>query len=161
MYSAVKDGNWYEVSIASFWKIMSFSVGSINFIAEKIFVCTFRTFRLLLPLEGRSWSVTGVVIISLIITVAVAISIVCCIIVLFASGVNAGSFGVICSISGIFSSFFFPSNVVTFSVDGGILLEMSKVVVFFLNVFFFTTSLSIFLLESGVGRVVRRWKSLS
>ena len=43
--------------------------------------------------------------------------------------------------------FFIPSNIVTFSVDGGVLLGMSRVVIFF-NVFYFLISSSIILLES-------------
>ena len=48
------------------------------------------------------------------------------------------------SISGVSSSFLCPSDVVTFSVDGGVVLVMSKVVVFFFIVFSFSI-----LLESG------------
>ena len=43
--------------------------------------------------------------------------------------------------------FFIPSNIVTFSVDGGVLLGMSRVVIFF-DVFYFLISSSIILLES-------------
>ena len=145
MYPAAEDGNWSDVSIVSFWKVVSINVGSINFVTEKIFLCAFRTFRLLRPLEICSQSVTGVVILSLIITITVDLSIVYCVNVLFASGIISGSFSVLISISGICPSFFLPSNVVTFSMDGKFLLGMSKVVVFFLRDFSFTISSSIFL----------------
>ena len=71
--------------IISFWKVINFSGASINFIAKKICVCAFNTFKFVLPLEGRSCSMDGIVIQSLIMTDAVAISIVICIIVVFAS----------------------------------------------------------------------------
>ena len=122
--------------------MISFNVWLINFITEKIFVYVIRICMLLLPLEGRSRSVTGVVIILLIMTTTVAISIVLCVIVLF-------SYSVIVSISGMFFPFFFPSNVVTFSVNDWVLLGISKLVVFFWSVFYFMTSSSIFLLELG------------
>ena len=82
-------------------------------------------------------------------TAAVAISIVRCVIVLFVLGGNPGSFNVIISISGFFSLFLFLLNVVVFSLDGGILLGVSKAVVFFLAVFSFSTSSSKTSLESG------------
>ena len=50
------------VSMISFWNVINFSVGLISFIAEKIFLCAFSTFKFVLPLEGRSWRMTGVVI---------------------------------------------------------------------------------------------------
>ena len=53
------------------------------------------------------------------------------------------------SISGVFPSFLFPLDVVTFSSDGGLMLRVVKVVVFFLIVFSFSTSSSIISLESG------------
>ena len=62
VYSKAEDGNWSMMSMISFWNVINFNVGSINFIAEKIFLCAFSTFKFVLPLEGRSWRVTGVVI---------------------------------------------------------------------------------------------------
>ena len=82
-------------------------------------------------------------------TTAVAISIVCCVIVLFVSAGNSGSFNTVISISGVFSSFLFPSDVIIFSSDGGVMLGVLKVVVSFLVVFYFSTSSSIISLESG------------
>ena len=82
-------------------------------------------------------------------TVAVAISIVRCVIVLFVLGGNSGSFNVMISISGLFSLFLFVLNVVVFSLDGGMLIGVSKVVDFFLTVFSFSTSSSKTSLESG------------
>ena len=76
--------------IVSFWKVVSLNIGSINFIVKKVFLCTFRTFRILLPLEGGSWSVTRVVILLLILTAAVAIPIVICVIAVFSSGLLQG-----------------------------------------------------------------------
>ena len=54
VYSNAEDGNWSVVSMISFWNVINFSVGSISFIAEKIFLCAFSTFKFVLPLEGRS-----------------------------------------------------------------------------------------------------------
>ena len=54
VYSIEDGGNWSVVSIVSFWNVMSLSVGSINFIAENIFLWDFKTFKFVLPLEGRS-----------------------------------------------------------------------------------------------------------
>ena len=51
-------------------------------------------------------------------TVAVAISIVRCVIVFFALGSNSGSFNVMISISGRCSLFLFVLDVVVFSLDG-------------------------------------------
>ena len=42
------------VSMISFWNVINLRVGSISFIAEKIFLCAFRTFKFVLSLEGRS-----------------------------------------------------------------------------------------------------------
>ena len=61
-----------------------------------------------LPLEGLSWSVTGVVIILFTMNTAVATSIVRCIMVLFASG-KTGPFNVITSVVVCFSLFLFQS----------------------------------------------------
>ena len=91
---------------------------------------------------------TGVVILLFTMT-TVAISIVRCVIVLFVSASNCGFFDTMISISGFFSSFLFPSDVVIFSSDGGVVLGVLKVVVFFLIVFYFSTSSSIISLESG------------
>ena len=136
---------------------MSFSVGSINFIAEKIFVCTFKIFRLLLPLKGRSWSVTGVVIISLIMTVAVAISIVCCVIVLFASGVNAGSFGVIFfNFRNLFFVLFSFECCYIFGGWWNFVGDVKGGGLFFERLFFLRHHCRYFCWSRGVGRVVRR-----
>ena len=54
MYSIADDGNWSVVLIVSFWNVINLSVGSIIFMAKKIFSCAFNTFKLVLPLEGRS-----------------------------------------------------------------------------------------------------------
>ena len=62
VYSIADDENWSVVSIVSFWNVISLSVGSIKFIAENIFLWAFNTFKVVLPLEGRNWRVTGVVI---------------------------------------------------------------------------------------------------
>ena len=61
----------------------------------------FNAFKVVLPLEGRNWRVTGVVIRLFTITAAVAISMVLCVFVLFALGGNSGSFNVMISISGL------------------------------------------------------------
>ena len=82
-------------------------------------------------------------------TAAVAISIVRCVIVLFALGGNSGSFNVMISISRRCSLFLFVLNIVVFSLNGGMLLGVSKVVVFFLTVVSFSTSSSNTSLESG------------
>ena len=52
------------------------------------------------------------------------------------SGVISGSLNLIMSVSGLFLRFFL-SNVVTFSVDGRVLLGMSKMVALFRSVFYF------------------------
>ena len=83
-------------------------------------------------------------------TAAIAISIIICVIVLFASWGNSRSFNVMISVSGLFSLFLFALNVVVFSLKGGMLLGVSKVVVFLLAVFYFSTSSSKTSLESGV-----------
>ena len=54
MYSIADDENWSVVSIVSFWNVINLSVGSISFMAEKIFLFDFNTFKFVLPLEGRS-----------------------------------------------------------------------------------------------------------
>ena len=77
MYSNAEDRKWSVVSIVSFWNVINLSVGWISFIAEKMFLCDFSTFKFVLPLEGRSRRVTGIVIRSLTIIAAVAILIVC------------------------------------------------------------------------------------
>ena len=82
-------------------------------------------------------------------TAAVAISIVLCVIVLFALGGNSRVFNVMISVSGLFSLFLFALNVVVFSLDGGMLLGVPKIVDFFLTVFSFSTPSSKTSLESG------------
>ena len=64
-------------------------------------------------------------------TAAVVISFVRCVIVLFALESDSGSFNVMISISRRRSLFLFLLNVVVFSLDGKMLLDVSKVVVFF------------------------------
>ena len=105
VHSIADDWNWSVVSIVSFWNVISLSVGSINSIAENMFLWAFKTFKFVLPLEGLNWRVTDVVIRLFTITAAVAISIVLCVIVWFALGGNSGSFNVIISISGLFLYF--------------------------------------------------------
>ena len=61
---------------------------------------------------------------------------------MFALGGNAGSFNVMISISGICSLFFSSSSVVVFSLGGGLLLEVSKMMVFYLTVFSISMSSS-------------------
>ena len=82
-------------------------------------------------------------------TTVVAISIVLCVIVLFALGGSSRTFNVMISVSGLFSLFLFVLNVVVFSLDGRIVLGVSKVVVFFLTVISFSTPSSKTSLESG------------
>ena len=130
------------VSIVSFWNVINLSVGSKSLIAEKMFLCAFSTFKFVLPLEGRSWRVTGFVIRWFRMTVVVAISIVRWVIVLFALGGNSGFFNVMISISGLCSSFLFLLNIVVFSLDEEMFSGVSKVVVFFLTVLSFSTSSS-------------------
>ena len=60
----------------------------------------------MLSVKGLSWSVTGVVILLFTITAVVATSIVCCVMVLFAS-VKTGLFSVVTSVVGCFSLFLF------------------------------------------------------
>ena len=92
-------------------------------------------------------------------TATVAITIVPCVIVLFALGGNSGYFNVMILISERCSLFLFVLNVVVFSLNGGMVLGVLKVVVFFLTVVSFSTSSSKTLLESGVERLVRRRES--
>ena len=107
VHSIVDNWNWSDMSIDSFWKVISFNIGSIDFIAEKIFLCAFRIFRLLLPLEGDSWNVTKVVIVFLIMTTVVTVAIARCVIMLFASGIISESFNTTILICGFcFRSFF-------------------------------------------------------
>ena len=108
-----EDGYWLDVLILSFWKVTSFNVGSISFITEKIFLCALITFKLVQLLVGLSWRVTGVVILLFTMTTVVAVSVVRCVIVLFTSAGNSGSFSTMTSISGVFSSFLIPLDVVT------------------------------------------------
>ena len=61
---------------------------------------------------------------------------------LFALGGNSGSFNVMISVSGRFSLILSSFVELVFSSDGGLLLEVSKVVVFFLTVFLFSMSSS-------------------
>ena len=68
---------------------------------------------------------------------------------LFALGGKSGSFSVMISIYGLCSLFLFSLNIVMFSLDGGMLLDVSKVVVYFLVVFSFSISSSKASLESG------------
>ena len=82
-------------------------------------------------------------------TAAVVISIDRGVIVLFASASNSGIFNTMTSISGVSSLFLFPSDVVTFSSDGGVVFSVSKVVVFFLIIFCLSTSSSIISQKSG------------
>ena len=51
------------------------------------------------------------------------------------------------SISGFYFLFLFPSDVVTFSMDGGVILGVSQVVFFYLIVCSFSISSSIISLE--------------
>ena len=81
-------------------------------------------------------------------TTVVAISIVRCVIVLFALGGNSRSFNVMISFYGRYSLFLFVLNVVVFSLGGGMLLDVSKVVFFSLTVVSFSTSSSKTSLES-------------
>ena len=148
----VDDGNWSVGSIVSFWNVISLSVGSINFIAENMFLWAFKTFKFVLPLEGLNWRVTGVLIRLFTITAAVAISIVLCIIVLFALGGNSGFFNVMISISEHFSLFLSSFTELVFSSDGGLLLEVSKVVVFFFTVIRFRCHRRKLRWERGVER---------
>ena len=59
MYSAAVDGNWSGMSIVSFWKVISYDVGSINSMVENICLCTFKTFKFVLSLEDYNVNVTG------------------------------------------------------------------------------------------------------
>ena len=135
--------------IVSFWKEINFNVGLINFIVEKIFICTLNIFRCVIPLEGCSSIVTGVVLRMLIMTAAVFISIILCVIVLVVSTVDSESFSVTMSISENVSSLFFHSSVVTFLEDGSVLLLVSKVVVYFFVAVSFSISSSIIWLGSS------------
>ena len=56
---------------------------------------------------------------------------------LLAFGSNSGSFSVISSISEISSGFLFPLVDMVFLMDGGMSLEVAKVVIFFWGVFIF------------------------
>ena len=125
------------------------SVRSIIFITGKIFLCASNTFKFVIPLKGRSWRVTGAVIRWSTMTTAVAISIVRWVIVLFALGGKSGPISVMISISGFYSLFLFSFNVVVFLLDWEMLLGVSKAVVFFLAVFYPSTSSSKTSLESG------------
>ena len=53
------------MSNVTFWKVIGFNVGSINFIAENIVLRTSNIFRFVPPLEGRSSNKTGGIISSL------------------------------------------------------------------------------------------------
>ena len=68
---------------------------------------------------------------------------------LFALGGKSRSFSVMISIYELCSLFLFSLNIVMFSLDGGMLLDVSKVVVYFLVVFYFSISSSKSSLESG------------
>ena len=61
----------------------------------------------MLPLEGCSSIVTGVVLRMLIMTAAVFISIILCVIVLVSSPMSSGSYSITMSLSDIFPSLFF------------------------------------------------------
>ena len=153
VYSDAEDRNWSVVSIVSFWKVMGCRVGSISFIAEKMVWCAFNTFRIVLPLEGLSWSVTGMMIILFTMTAVVPTSIVRCVMVMFDSG-RIWLFNVITSVFVCFSLFLYWSWVVSFSLDGGVLLVVSKLMVFLLRVFSISTSSSIISKESEGWMVV-------
>ena len=64
----------------------------------------------------------GVVILLFTMTAAVDISIIRCGIVLCVSAGFLTSFNTMISISGVFSSFLFPSDIVTYSSDAGVVL---------------------------------------
>jgi len=100
-------------------------------------LCDLSTFKIVLPLVGLSRRVIRVVILLFTMTTAVALSIVHCLILLFASAGSSGSFSIMISISGVFSSFLFPSDVVMFSSERGVVLGVVKVMVLFLDRLFF------------------------
>ena len=130
------------VSIVLFCIVINLSVWLISFMAEKMFLYTFSTFKFVIPLEGRSWSVTGILIRWFTMTAVVTLSIVRWVIVLFVLGGTSRSFSVIISIPGLCFLFLFVLNVVVFLLDGRMLLGVSKVVILFLTVLYFSTSSS-------------------
>ena len=76
VYVSCVDGNCSIVSMRVPWNVMNLRVGSNSFSASKMFWWALETLNSEVLFGGRNWNVTGVVILSLLITAAFATSIV-------------------------------------------------------------------------------------